>query len=189
MGEPQHSAEDGRKAVWQPVDSAEVDHAKAPTGKQAEVARVRIRVQEPDSRRTREQETGDQGARPVPLGGRAAGDDPGDRNAVKPSADEHVVADSDHTRDENIRVAGVSGESLLGGSFLPDRGHGLAGCPPGSLRWVNPQHPGPQMSASHDQAVNPVLPGRGASIRSTLDKAFSKAGKQHIATDIPGLGR
>ena len=44
----------------------------------------------------------------------------GERDAVKPFADEHVVADADHTRDADVRVAGVGGgESLLGGSFQP----------------------------------------------------------------------
>ncbi len=42
--EPQHPAEDGREAVWQPVDGAEVEHAEPPAGKQPEVARVRIGV-------------------------------------------------------------------------------------------------------------------------------------------------
>src|SRR5208282_6749411 len=98
-----HPAEDGRETIWQPVDSAEVEHAEPPAGKQAEVARVRIRVQEPDPRRTREQETDDHDARPVPLSGRAVGDDPGERDAVKPFADEHVVADADHTWDADVR--------------------------------------------------------------------------------------
>ena len=118
--EPEHPAEDGREAVWQPVDSAEVEHAEPPVGKQAEVARVRIRVQESDPGRTREHETDEHDARPVPLSGRAAGDDRGERDAVKPFADEHVVAGADHTWDADVRVVGVAGrESLLGGSFQP----------------------------------------------------------------------
>ena len=44
----------------------------------------------------------------------------GQRDAVQPFADQHVVADGDHTGDADVRVAGVEGgESLLGGSFPP----------------------------------------------------------------------
>ena len=44
----------------------------------------------------------------------------GQRDTVDPFADEHVVADADHARDADVRVAGVGGgESLLGGSFQP----------------------------------------------------------------------
>ncbi len=44
----------------------------------------------------------------------------GQRDTVQPFADQHVVADADHTGDAHVRVAGVAGgESLLGGSFPP----------------------------------------------------------------------
>ena len=118
--EPQHPAEDGREAVRQPVDGAEVDHAEPPIGEQAEIARVRVRVQQANPRRTREQETDEHDAGPVPLSGRAVGDDPGERNAVHPFADQHMVADGDHMRYADVRVARVGdGEGLLGGSFPP----------------------------------------------------------------------
>ena len=118
--EPQHPAEDRREAVRQPVDRAEVQHTQPPVAQQPEVARMRIRMQEPHPRRTRKQETDHHDARPVPLSGRAAGDDPRQREAIQPFTDQHVVADPDHTRDTHIRVTGVAGgESLLGGSFPP----------------------------------------------------------------------
>ena len=52
--EPQQLAEKGREAVRQPVDGAEVEHAKPPIGEQAEIARVRVRVQQANPPRTRE---------------------------------------------------------------------------------------------------------------------------------------
>ena len=49
--EPQQLAEKRRQAVRQPVDSTEVEHAKPPVGQQAEIARVRVRVQQANPRR------------------------------------------------------------------------------------------------------------------------------------------
>ena len=118
--EPQHPAEDGREAVRQPVDRTEVEHAKPPIGEQAEIARMRVRVQQADPLRTGEQETDDHDAGPVPLSGRAAGDDPGERGAVDPLADEDMAGGGDHMRDGDVRVARVrDGEGFLGGSFQP----------------------------------------------------------------------
>ena len=115
--EPQHPAENGREAVRQRVHGAEVEHAQPPVGQQAEIARMRIRVQEPDPRRTENRKRISMMPPRVPLSGRTTGDDPGERDAVEPFADQHVVADADHTRDADVRVVGVeTGESLLGGS-------------------------------------------------------------------------
>ncbi len=120
MHEPQQLAEEPREAVWQPVDRAEVEYAKPAVGEQPEIARVRIRVQEADPGGTGEKEADDQDAGPVSLGRRAAGDDPGQRGAVHPLADQHVVRCGDHMRNGHVRVVSVGhGERFLGGGFQP----------------------------------------------------------------------
>jgi hypothetical protein len=52
--DPQQPAEEPRQPARQPVHRAEVEHAQAPVIEQAEVARVRVRVQQPGPRRSRE---------------------------------------------------------------------------------------------------------------------------------------
>jgi len=48
----QQPPEEPRQPAGQPVHRAEVEHAQAPVVEQAEVSRVRVRVQEPGPRRS-----------------------------------------------------------------------------------------------------------------------------------------
>ena len=90
----------------------------------------------------------------------------GERDAVKPFTDEHVVADADHTRDADVRVAGVGGgESLLGGSFQP------------VIEFLG--HPVPQLGeqrldlqARHERAEKP---GEAAQLAQIADQRPARA--------------
>jgi hypothetical protein len=65
--EPGQPADRLRRPVRQPVHRAEVDDAEPAVGQQAEVARVRVGVQQPGQHRPGEQEAGQQPAGAVAL--------------------------------------------------------------------------------------------------------------------------
>ena len=105
MRQPQHPAEDRREAVRQPAGRTEVEHTEPPVGQQAEVARVRIGVQEPDPGRTREQERmimapARSRSAVVPPAMMAASGMPSSHSLTSRS-----VADGDHASDADVRIA------------------------------------------------------------------------------------
>ena len=107
--DPQQAAQERRQPVRQPVHRAEVEHAQPAVVEQPEVARVRVRVQQPGPRRAGEQEPGEQDAGPVPFLLAAVADDPGQRGAVHPLGDQYLAGGQDDPRHVDVGVAGVRG--------------------------------------------------------------------------------
>ena len=107
--EPQQAAQERRQPVRQPVHRAEVEHAQPAVVEQPEVARMRVRVQQPGPRRAGEQEPGEQDARPVALFLAAVADDPGQRGAVHPLGEQHLAGGHHDLGHVDVRVAGVRG--------------------------------------------------------------------------------
>ena len=106
-GEPQQRADRRRQPVRQPVDRAEVEHDEPAVVEQPEVAGVRVGVQQPGPGRAGEQEPGEQQPGAVALLLGAVGDDPGQRHAVDPLGDQHLLGALDDPGDHEVRVAVV----------------------------------------------------------------------------------
>src|SRR6185437_2828759 len=73
--EPQHASEQGREAIWQPVDGSEVQDPEPAVVQQPEIARMRVSVQQSCPSRAGKEKSDKQQTGPVPLLLRSVGND------------------------------------------------------------------------------------------------------------------